>query len=294
MKPDEMVALFQQRQRMAAMQLKTALDIAKSSTNVAVSRSLLAQIDVEQHPTFAYLTKHFYYAPHEATYWKGVFRLATFAAALPHNVMIYGPTGSGKEIFARAIACASSPDNSPRCVAVNMTSLPDYLIESELFGHEAGAFTGAIRERAGLMVEARDGVMFLDEIGDMPLTLQPKLLRVLQDRTVRKVGSDKTTPISCKFVCASHRNLRDGQKFRTDLYWRLAEIEITLRGWNMRDGEVDWIIKRKLDAEWSILDDSDITEIRQQFQTSGTGGYRELKALVLRKQIERFSCEKFS
>ena len=134
-------------------------------------------------------------------------------------VLIRGPTGSGKEAFAKAIHLASNRSRRP-FVAVNCAAIPETLIESELFGYTAGAFTGARREgMRGRIVQSSGGTLFLDEIGDMPLTLQTRLLRVLEEQEVTPLGSEGSVEVDLRVICASHRNLREllaGGLFRED------------------------------------------------------------------------------
>jgi transcriptional regulator of acetoin/glycerol metabolism len=146
-------------------------------------------------------------------------------------ILITGETGTGKELFAQAIH-NDSPRHQGPFVAVNCASIPDSLIESELFGYEEGAFTGARRKGAtGKLLQANGGTLFLDEIGDMPYSLQVRLLRVLQERVVNPLGSAKTIPVDIAIICATHRNLRDmiaQNLFREDLYYRLNGLVVRL------------------------------------------------------------------
>jgi transcriptional regulator of acetoin/glycerol metabolism len=146
-------------------------------------------------------------------------------------VLLLGETGVGKEICARRLHAMSKWSNGP-FVAANCAALPASLIESELFGYEAGAFTGARKQGAiGLLRRAQGGVMLLDEIGDMPLELQSRLLRVLQDREVVPVGSSRPLPVRFGLICSTHRPLRDLVQqglFRADLYYRVAHHTVTL------------------------------------------------------------------
>jgi two-component system, NtrC family, response regulator AtoC len=146
------------------------------------------------------------------------------------NVLITGETGTGKELVARAIHFNSNRKTKP-FVAVNVAAIPKELIESELFGHEKGAFTGAINSRMGLLEEAKGGTLFLDEIGEMELSMQAKLLRVLQEMQVTRVGSNKAIPLEFRLIVATHRNLREEiklERFREDLYYRMLGVTIEL------------------------------------------------------------------
>lgn len=146
------------------------------------------------------------------------------------TVSIYGESGVGKEVLARAIHIATG-ENMTSFVAVNCAAIPETLLESELFGHVKGAFTGADREREGKCSRAQGGTLFLDEIGDMPLSLQPKLLRLLEERVYEKVGSDRPIPMDCRIIVATHQNLdaccHQGT-FRRDLYYRLNIFPLTI------------------------------------------------------------------
>ncbi len=146
------------------------------------------------------------------------------------NVLILGESGTGKELVAKAIHTASKQANQTM-ISLNCAAIPESLIESELFGHERGAFTGAVNRRLGLVEAADGGTLFLDEIGELPLEAQARLLRVLQEGEVRRVGSVETTKVHVRLIAATHRDLkaltRQGE-FREDLYYRLNVVKLTL------------------------------------------------------------------
>lgn len=158
-------------------------------------------------------------------------------AKCDNEVLITGETGTGKELIARCMIA----NRTGKFIAVNCAGLPETLIESELFGYVKGSFTGADNSRIGLMAAAKDGVLFLDEIGELPLSVQAKLLRALQDKVVRRVGGKEEEEISCKFVCATHRNIKamvDHEQFRQDLYARVSTLELDIKPLRERERDI--------------------------------------------------------
>jgi transcriptional regulator with PAS, ATPase and Fis domain len=156
------------------------------------------------------------------------------------NVLLVGETGTGKEVFARAIHGASPRGNAP-FVAVNCAAIPAQLLESELFGHERGAFTDARQKKQGLLELARDGTLFLDEVSSLPLDLQPKLLRALEERRVRRVGGFDEIEIRCRVTAASNvalEELVEGGLFRDDLFYRLNVLRLSIPPLRQREGDV--------------------------------------------------------
>jgi two-component system response regulator HydG len=177
-----------------------------------------------------------------------LYTLTERVAGVSSPALILGETGSGKELIARAIHANGSRAERP-FVAVNCAALPEPLLESELFGHSRGAFTGATQHRRGLFLEADGGTLFLDEIGDMPVTLQGKLLRVLESGEVRPVGSDTTRKSDVRIVAATHRNLEDlvrGGQFREDLYFRLKVVTLRIPSLRNRRDDIPLLIQHFL------------------------------------------------
>ena len=155
------------------------------------------------------------------------------------SVMLLGASGTGKELLAKGLHEASDRASGP-FIAINCAAIPETLLESELFGHEKGAFTGAVKTTEGKIESADGGTLFLDEVGDIPLPLQVKLLRFLQERTIERVGGRRAIPVNTRIVCATHQDLEtmiQQGAFREDLFYRLAEIVIRIPGLAERHGD---------------------------------------------------------
>ena len=165
------------------------------------------------------------------------------------SVMLLGASGTGKELLARGLHQASDRRGGA-FVAINCAAIPENLLESELFGHEKGAFTGAVKTTEGKIEQANGGTLFLDEVGDIPFALQVKLLRFLQERVIERIGGRKSIPVDTRIVCATHQNLEamiaDG-RFREDLWYRLAEIVVKIPSLAERPGDATLLAKVFLD-----------------------------------------------
>ncbi len=217
---------------------------------------------------------------------KRVFSLIEKASQTNITVSVTGETGTGKEVVAKAIHYNSNRSKYP-FVAINVAAIPSELLESELFGHEKGAFTGAVGSRIGKFEEANKGTIFLDEIAEMDLHLQAKLLRVLQEREITKVGGNTVTPIDVRIVVATHRNLQEevaNKNFREDLYYRLLGLPIHLPPLRERNSDILILAKHFINgfcADNKMVVKS-ISPLAQQKLLSYhfPGNIRELKSLI--------------
>ncbi len=208
--------------------------------------------------------------------------------AVTNNIIvsIYGETGSGKEMVAKAIHYNSDRQKKP-FVAVNVAAIPKDLIESELFGHEKGAFTGAVTRRIGKFEEADGGTLFLDEIGEMDINLQTKLLRVLQEKEITRIGDNQVIPINARIITATHKNLLEAvqnKSFREDLYYRLYGLPIHLPPLRERNGDILLLAKNFIEAfctDNKIEKKSLSQEAQQKLMGYRfPGNVRELKSVI--------------
>ena len=207
------------------------------------------------------------------------------------NVLIRGESGTGKELIAQALHFESARADGP-LVAVNCGAIPTELVESELFGHVKGAYTGAIATNEGLIREANSGTLFLDEIGDMPLPLQVKFLRVLEDKQVRPVGSREVFGVDVRIVAASNKNLRDAiarGEFREDLFYRLNVIDLNVPALRERAQDIELLAKHFIEKYASKLGKR-ITGLDREFNDyirahDWPGNVRELENLIERAVI---------
>lgn len=223
-----------------------------------------------------------------------VFKMMQKAVKTNITVSITGETGTGKEVVAKAIHHNSDKKSKP-FVAVNIAAIPENLIESELFGHEKGAFTGAMARRKGKFEEADGGTLFLDEIGEMDINLQAKLLRVLQEREVTRIGGNEVVKFDVRVIVATHRNLAEEVKsgnFREDLYYRLLGIPIELPPLRERGQDVILIAKHLLNA-FAKENKLGSIKLRKEAQNKlisypFPGNVRELKSVI---ELAAVMCE---
>jgi len=217
---------------------------------------------------------------------KKVFELIEKAVTTQITVSVTGETGTGKELIAKAIHYNSKRKNKS-FVAVNVAAIPKELIESELFGHEKGAFTGAVNKRVGKFEEAEGGTLFLDEIGEMDLSLQAKLLRVLQEKELTRIGSNQVVKLEVRVIVATHRNLQEevrAGRFREDLYYRLLGLPIQLPPLRDRGQDILMLAKHFLDnfSKENELKKFKLTNEAQEklLQYPFPGNVRELKSIM--------------
>ncbi|MBC7616638.1 MAG: sigma-54-dependent Fis family transcriptional regulator [Pedobacter sp.] len=222
---------------------------------------------------------------------KEAIELAQKVAVTDTTVLLLGQTGTGKEVFAQAIHYASSRRLKP-FVALNCSSFNPELLESELFGYKEGAFTGANKDKKGLLEEANEGTLFLDEIGEMNIDLQAKLLRVLENQSFIKIGSTQTSKVNVRIIAATNRDLKaesETGQFRADLFYRLSVFSIRLPSLSQRKGDVVQIAKYYLKEFTAKVNQSDVTMDQKfiEFLTNHhwKGNIRELKNIIERAVI---------
>jgi transcriptional regulator with GAF, ATPase, and Fis domain len=222
---------------------------------------------------------------------KRVLKQVETVAPTDATALILGETGTGKELIARAIHQLSQRRDRT-FVKLNCSAIPLGLLESELFGHEKGAFTGAIAQKAGRLELAHKGTLFLDEIGDLPLELQPKILRALQEKEIERLGGSRTIPVDVRLIAATNRNLekmiREGQ-FRSDLYYRLNVFPIRIPPLHQRTGDIPLLVNYFV-AKHARRMNKTITAIPPEAMTALTrwswpGNVRELENLIERAVI---------
>lgn len=214
--------------------------------------------------------------------------LAKKVAVPDISVLLSGETGTGKEIFAQAIHMASSRNNKPY-VAVNCAAFNKELLESELFGHKAGSFTGAIKDKKGLFEAANTGTIFLDEIGEMPFELQAKLLRVLEAGEFMRIGESKTTYVNVRIISATNRDLQkeiDAGHFRQDLFYRLSAFHIRLPSLKERSSDIELLARTFLEKYMVKINKQKLTMTPEFLaalkQYQWPGNVRELKNVIER------------
>ncbi|MCB0343380.1 MAG: sigma-54-dependent Fis family transcriptional regulator [Pseudobdellovibrionaceae bacterium] len=220
-----------------------------------------------------------------------VFSLIGRVAQAEANVLIMGESGTGKELVARAVH-EEGPRAGKPFVAINCTSIPEALLESELFGHAKGAFTGAIAHKKGLFAEAEGGTIFLDEIGDLDMTLQAKLLRVIQERKIRAVGENLYRDIDVRIIAATHKDLKKAIKedcFREDLYYRLSVIPIVLPPLRHRRDDIPllagYFLKKYSTINHSPLKGFTPEAMRHLMALPWEGNVRELENVIERLTV---------
>ena len=220
---------------------------------------------------------------------QAVFEVLTKASSSDATILLEGETGTGKEISAEAIHRGSPRRDKPFLV-VDCGAMPPHLLESELFGHERGAFTGAVSSRQGVFEAANGGTVFLDEIGELSIDLQPKLLRVLERREVRRVGTNHHVPVNVRLIAATNRSLREqvgAHKFRSDLYYRLAVVEVKLPPLRERLADLPLLVDHIVRNFGSV--DAEAQETVQSAQFLGALGLHTWPGNIreLRNYLER-------
>ena len=215
--------------------------------------------------------------------------LVNFSADTNANVLITGPSGCGKEVIAKSLHTGSSRADKP-FIAVNCGAIPRELIEAELFGHEKGSFTGATTQRLGHFERAQGGTLFLDEIGDMPMDMQVRLLRVLEEKKIRRVGGDREISIDTRIVAATHQNLEtaiETGSFREDLYYRLSVLPIEINALSERPEDIPSLLKHFISQLEQSVAIPHFTQdaVKALCSHNWPGNVRELRNVVERASV---------
>jgi len=202
-------------------------------------------------------------------------RIVSRLAGYEDTVLIHGESGTGKELIARAL----HGQRKGKFVDVNCGGFPEHLFESEMFGHVKGAFTGAYADKTGLIAQANNGTLFIDEIAELPMFMQTKLLRVIQERVFRRVGGVVNEPFTTRIVAATHARLRDNPRFREDLYWRISTVELEITPLRERLGDVPLILNSMGYTGAALVCSDPVNFLR--------GNVRELQRIARRYQLAR-------
>ena len=274
--------------------ISRARDASQAAKTIAVNAAASAAVSAASHSA----TSHNQTAPAQESVRSVVYvdPISRNLLALAHRVamanvavLIEGPTGSGKEVLSRVLHEASASANGP-FVGFNCAAMPEHMIEDMLFGHEKGAFTGAVKDHRGLFEQAQGGTIFLDEIGELPLTLQAKLLRVLQERTLVRLGGERTIGLDVRVVAATNKNLRESisqREFREDLYFRLSTFKLRVPALAERPGDILPIVARMLGRHgrngqgWSVSPAAQCALLAYPWP----GNVRELENVVQRAMV---------
>lgn len=273
---DSLNGTFVDGVRISEMTILGNAELRLGTTRVFVDfdSAVVAPVEVWREDFFEHLVGH-------SPVMRELFALLARVAPSDASVLIQAETGTGKEVVARSIHDASNRSAKPY-VVVDCAALPENLLDSELFGHVKGAFTGASATRAGAIESAHGGTVFLDEIGEVPLAMQPKLLRVLEQRTVRRIGETTHRAVDVRFVTATHRNLLQmvsRGEFREDLYFRLCVIPVTIPALRDRKGDIKLLARHFLQRSKHAFSDEFFDRLTEM---PWRGNVREL-----RNHIER-------
>lgn len=197
-----------------------------------------------------------------------------------HTILLHGETGTGKELLARTL----HGERTGEFIPVNCGGFPEHIVDSILFGHSKGSFTGAEKDRCGLFEAAKDGTIFLDEVSRLPLHMQPKLLRVLQEKEVMRIGESSTRNVNCRVVVATNqclRELAENGKFQDDLYWRLSTIVVETIPLRERRDDIYLYIEQRMKKGLTLTDDDKAYIEMNEWR----GNYRELQQWLIRKEL---------